>query len=127
MKKSIQLSALFLLFSTGLFAATPVDGPNRIDINQVVSVNALRSSAIGVSVSVSGALSNKSFMTITDMAGNKLYSDNLSTKPGLVKGYNLSELEDGDYIITIFANKQELKKQIHIYEEYGKKTYFIMQ
>lgn len=126
MKNSIKLSVLLLLFSTGVFAATPAHSNTNGDIRNVISVNALQSS-IGITVGVEENLTKRPFISITDTQGHELYAENLSTQAGTIKTYNLTELENGDYTVTITANKQKMQEKIHIYDEYGQKTFFIIQ
>ncbi len=123
MKKSIVLSALVSLLSVGtLLAATPVENVGAGAAN-VISINSLKSN-IGVAVSVNGQISGKAIVEIADNDGNKLYKTALKSQ---AKGFNLSELEDGDYTITVSAGNQAVKKQVHIYNEGAKKAFFIVQ
>lgn len=119
MKTSIKLTALLLLASAGLFAAAPVktikaDAP-------AVSISSLASNK-GIAVKAADA---KSVVVIYDQDKNVLRKDVLASNAS--KGYVLNTLEDGDYTMEVTANKQTVKKNIHVYTEDKTKTFIVQQ
>ena len=128
MKTSIKLTALFLLASTGLFAATPStakggDVPAKKDL---VTFSALKAD-VGVAVNVQKTETGKTVVIITDKDQNVIYKDALPQGTNMEKGYNFSQLENGDYTIAVVLNKQVVKQDIHIYDEDDKKMFFVKQ
>jgi len=118
MKTSIKLTALLLLASAGVFAATPArtvkaEGP-EVTISSLAANN-------GVAVNAA----DKSVVIIYDQFKNVLRKDVLAGNTS--KGYILSALENGDYTMEVTANKQTVKKDIHVYEEGKTKTFLIKQ
>ena len=124
MKNSIKLSALLLLLSTGLFAATPVKAATGDDLN-AITVQALRN-VVGFGISIQNNVETKATVTITDDENRVLLLDKFK-KAAVEKAYNLSELDNGDYAVTINANQQTVTKQLRVYNEYGKKAYVFLQ
>jgi hypothetical protein len=119
MKNSITLTALFLLATTGLFAAVPAK-INKADVPPV-SFSTLASNK-GIAVK---SVSAKSIVTIYDEDKNVLRKDVLAGNSS--KCYVLNSLENGDYIIEVIANKQTIKKNIHVYDEGKTKTFIIQE
>ncbi len=118
MKPSLKLTALLLLASAGVFAATPAknvkaEGP-EVTISSLAANN-------GVAVSAA----DKSVVIIYDQFKNVLRKDVLAGNTS--KGYILNKLENGDYTMEVTANKQTVKKDIHVYEEGKTKTFLIKQ
>lgn len=128
MKKSIVLAALVSILSiTGAFASAPVDNKdNNRDINNEVTIYGLNSN-IGVVVSTLYPLNEKAVIEIADNQGNQLCKTVIRGNAGEAKAFDLSELDYGDYFVSVSIGKQEVKKQIHIYNEDGKKTWFLFQ
>ena len=121
MKKSITLLALFLA-STVAFAQAPAD-------DNISIIPSQKSLSIGVSVENEDA--GKSVVTFYDEGDNEantaMFKDKLASKGTAAKVYLLDELETGTYTMEVTSNKQIVKKRICIYDEAGKKTYFIFQ
>lgn len=127
MKNSIQLTALFLLSSIGVFAAAPVKPTSVFPTKDTISIQPLHAS-FGVGVSIENATKGKAFIEITDEANHVLVMDRFSKKLSVQQAYNLSELKDGDYTFTIHSNNEEVAKRVHIYEESaGQKSWFFFQ
>ncbi|TSD67903.1 hypothetical protein FFF34_011095 [Inquilinus sp. KBS0705] len=124
MKNSIKLSALLLLLSTGLFAATPAKAATADDGIPTITVQALRN-AVGFGVSI--LTDAKATVIITDNENHVLLLDKLPKKSVVQKAYNLSELDNGDYAVTIKSNDQTVTKQLRVYDEYGQKAYVFLQ
>lgn len=119
MKASIKLTALFLLATTGLFAAVPVK-TLKADVPPVtISTLALNK---GIAVK---AIASKSIVMIYDQDKNVLRKDVLASNTS--KGYVLNTLENGDYTMEITSNKQTVKKNIHVYNEGPTKTFIVQQ
>lgn len=126
MKNSIKLTALFLLLFSGAFASVPPTLKDVSPAENTIVINGLFTK-IGVKISVAENLPAKALVTISDKSNHALYKGTLESKKGSSKTYNLSALENGDYNISISQNHQEIKKQIHIYDNDGQKDYFIIQ
>ncbi len=124
MKNSIRLTAMFLLLGTGAFAAGP--GKNIIPVTSSAEV-AIKGldSRIGVNISVKENLNAQPVVTIIDNQNTIIYNGSLSGKGGTNKSYNLSDLESGDYAVSVVWNNHEVKKVVHIYEEEIQKRYVI--
>ncbi|ASU32996.1 hypothetical protein [Mucilaginibacter xinganensis] len=119
MKNSIKLTALFLLASAGLFAATPAK-TLKADVPPV-TITSLSANK-GITVSAADA---KSIVMIYDQDKNVLRKDVLAGNSS--KGYILNTLENGDYTMEVTANKQTVKKNIHVYNEGKTKTFILQQ
>jgi hypothetical protein len=101
MKTSIKLSALFFLLSAGVFAATTANAKDVTPkAKEVVTFKALDHDR-GVKLTLA--------------------------KSDVERGYVLTDLEDGDYIMEVTTNNQVVKKTLHVYEENDQKTFFIYQ
>jgi hypothetical protein len=125
MKTSIKLTALLLLASATIFAATPSKAA-VVPAKDVITFSTL-SSQKGVAVKVEKGIAQKAIVTITDQNGNVIRKDALSNKKGLEKAYILNQLDNGDYTITVTSNNQTLKKAIHVYDEDGAKEFIVIQ
>ncbi|MES2109452.1 MAG: hypothetical protein V4577_11920 [Bacteroidota bacterium] len=119
MKTSIKLTALLLLASVGVFAATPAKS-TKADV-PAVTISTLASNK-GVAVKAADA---KSLVMIYDQDKNVLRKDVLASNAS--KGYILNKLENGDYTMEVTANNQTVKKNIHVYEEDGAKTFIVQE
>ncbi len=126
MKNSIKLTALLLLSSFSLFADTPVK-PAILPLSKdVINLHALPS-PFGVAVNIQNNVKGNAFIEITDQANHILLMNRFSKKTIVQKAYNLAELEDGDYTFTVHSNNNVMTKRVHIYEESGEKTWFLVQ
>ena len=126
MKNTIKLTALFLLASTGLFAATTVKTISTVApaAKDEITFSSLPSER-GVDVKVEKNAPGKAIIMIYDKDGNVLRKDVLSAKKGMEKAYILNQLENGDYTIEVTSNKQVVKKDIHVYDEGNTKMFII--
>ena len=125
MKKSFTLAALLLVLSTGLFAATPVKTVvNNDDVTNTIVVQALRTS-LGFGVSLHNLVNGS--VTITDKDSNQILFDKLAKGKKVEKAYNLTELEEGNYTVTVNANQVTVTKKLYVYQEYGQKSYLFLQ
>ena len=122
MKTSIKLTALFLLASTSIFAATPSkSAPAKADLITFSSLPAEN----GVDIKVEKNAPGKTVVMIYDEDGNVLRKDILADNKSTGKSYNFSKLDVGDYKIEVTSNKQVVTKEVHVYDEYQTKTFFI--
>lgn len=125
MKKSFTLAALLLVVTTGLFAASPAKAFNNDGgDNGTVVIQAMRT-ALGFGISIQNPA--RATVTITDKNNQVILLDNLGKGKSVEKAYNLSELENGNYTLTVNNNKSTVTKQLHVYEEYGNKAYLFVQ
>lgn len=127
MKNSIKLTALFLLASTGLFAATTPKAEKKVitpaEVGVIFSDLPLNR---GVDVKLQDGATNKAIVSIFDQDGNVLRRDVLSNGKVSEKGYVLNKLDYGDYTIEVYSNGHTMKKSVHVYEEYQRKAFLIM-
>ena len=123
MKKSITLSALFVLLTAGLFAATPVKAA-IVPFADDVSFTSLPDNN-GIDVKVSKSVAGKTSIVIYDQDKNVLRKDVLGSSQTAEKGYILTGLDNGDYTIEVTSNKKVVKQAIHIYNEDETKTFII--
>ncbi|SDH84522.1 hypothetical protein ACRQ5D_13905 [Mucilaginibacter sp. P25] len=127
MKTSIKLSALFLLLSAGVFATTAA---KAVDVTpkakEVVTFKALDHDR-GVKLILAKSENGRSFIRVYSKQNELLLKDVVSTKTDVERGYVLTNLEDGDYIMEVKTNNQVVKKTLHVYEDGDQKTFFIYQ
>jgi len=125
MKNSIKLTALFLLASTGLFAATSVKAvvPARADIITFSSLPSER----GIDVKVEKTAPGKAIIVIYDQDGNALRKDVVKSDKAFSKAYILNQLENGDYYIEVTSHNKVVVKDIHIYDENGTKMFIVKE
>jgi hypothetical protein len=125
MKKSFTLAAVLLVMSTGLFAASPSKANTNDDLNNIIVVQAMRT-ALGFGISIQQTVTAGSVI-ITDQHNQIILNDKLAKGKTIENAYNLSELEEGNYFVTVNANNKSIIKQLHVYQEYGNKAYVFLQ
>ena len=120
MKTIIKTSALFFgiaLLSTGAFAADKADKTKEVKEKQNIVVFNSLTEERGVQVIVHKAEAANTGVKIYDAKGNVMLSDVLSKKDAVSqKGYDLTQLEDGDYTFQVTVNNEVTKKQVHVYD-----------
>ena len=121
MKNLIKLSALLLLVSSSLFAAVPSTASN----DQITVQSSKKDLVINLSIQKESA--GKSYVTFYDADSNEIMTDYLPGKISVNRGYNLSNLKYGTYTIAVTSNNRVVKKQVNVFEEYGKKAYIFLQ
>jgi hypothetical protein len=128
MKNSIKITALLVLASTGLFAATTVKTAGTVvpSTNEVITFSSLPSHK-GIEVKVEGSAASKAIVMIYDKDKNVIYKDALPAYKKMEKGYILTQLENGDYTIEVTANKQVATKEIHVYDEDRTRVFIVKQ
>jgi hypothetical protein len=126
MKKSIKLAALFLLLSASSFAVSASTKSNLDELENKISIKG-SANEMGVEVMVNGTLDQNAIVRISDDQRNNLFAVKMSNQAGSVKAFNLSKLDNGNYTISVYVNNSEVTKTLHIYDEDGKKTFFIFQ
>jgi len=130
MKTNIKSSALIIalaLLSTGAFAATKSnEGPEAPQQDQVIFTAVSQDQEVGVIIHQAEA--SKAAVTIYDAEGNVMLKDVLSKKDVVAKkGYDLSQLEEGDYTIKVTSNHVETKRLVHVYsDENDQKAFFFI-
>jgi len=127
MKTNIKSSALIIalaLLSTGAFAATKSNEGPEVPQDQVIFTAVSQDQEVGVIIHQAEAA--KAAVTIYDAAGNVMLKDVLSKKEEVAKkGYDLTQLAEGDYTIKVTSNKVETKKLVHVYsDENDQKAFF---
>jgi hypothetical protein len=130
MKTSIKSSALLVvlaLLSTGVFAADKKDKIETVASNKkdVVLFTAL-SQDRGVGVIIHKAAAGKSAVAILDADGNAVMKDILANNSDdVLKGYVLTNLDNGKYTIKVTSNKVETQRVVHVYtDEKSQKSFF---
>lgn len=116
MKNSIKLSALFLLFSAGVFAVAPAKSVSTKtpSIKNMVTFSSLPSRR-GIEIKVKNNTPGKAIVMIYNWNNDVVWKDALSPKNTLNKGYILSDLDNGNYTVEVMLNKQVVKKTVHVY------------
>jgi len=115
MKKLIKFTVLFLLIGTGLFAKVPAKSVNRDGQLKDAVVFSLLPSHHGVDVKVTKNTLRKAEVFIYDVYGNMLLMNVLSADKTMERAYLLNNLDDGNYVIEVYSNKQEVRKTIRVY------------
>ena len=127
MKTSIKLTALLVLASTSIFAATPSKTKDPVaKAKEEITFSSLPSQ-MGIDVKVARSDEGKAIVMFYDQDHNVILKDVLPTSGTVEKGYILSKLENGDYTMEVTLNKQVVKKAIHVYDEDQTKTFIILQ
>src|ERR1700750_2676804 len=103
MKTSIKLTALLLLASTSIFAATP-SKPTSAKADLVIFSSLPAEN--GVDLKLEKSAPGKTVVMIYDADGNVLRKDVLADNESTEKSYNFSKLDEGDYTIEVTSNKQ---------------------
>jgi len=127
MKNSIKLTALFLLASAGLFAAVPSKPKAPVTPSKDAITFSSLPSHTGIDIKVDRAEPGKAIVMIYDQDQNVIFKDVLPKDKAMEKGYILNQLDNGDYTIEVTSNKQVVKKDIHVYNEYKTKTFIVNQ
>ncbi|MGZ3874416.1 MAG: hypothetical protein ACXVJD_15955, partial [Mucilaginibacter sp.] len=81
----------------------------------------------GITVKLNKEIAGRSVVMIYDQNKNVLRKDVLTSNGVLEKAYVLNKLDEGDYTLEVIANKQTVKKNIHVYDEGSVKTFIIME
>jgi hypothetical protein len=126
MKKSIALSALLVLFTASVFAAAPTSKISSNPSTDAINIVSLHSD-LGVGVTVQKEEAGKTFVTVYNSHNEMVFKDLLSRGQFAQKGYILSGLDNGDYTFKVTNNDQQVSKKVHIFDEYGQKTYIILE
>ena len=127
MKNSIKLTALLVLASVSVFAASPSKIKATAAKSKSVVTFASLPSQKGVEVKVESNNPAKAAVIIYDADKNVVFKDVMSCSKSMEKGYILSQLEDGDYTIEVTSNHQTVKKDIHVYEEVTTKQFIVIE
>jgi hypothetical protein len=126
MKKIIKLTALALLLSSGLLAATPT-GPHKMATGKQDNIVFYTlPSQRGIDLRIKKADAGKTVVTIYDDEGRVLQRDEMN-KIDIRRGYNFSQLDNGDYSIVISSKNQVFKRKIHIYNEGPVRSFIVEQ
>jgi hypothetical protein len=125
MKTSIKLTALLLLASVSVFAASPakakIEGPTG-----VITFSTMPSLK-GVEIKVDGNTATKAIVLVYDQDKNVIFKDVTPAYKAMEKGYILNQLEEGDYTLEVTANHQTVTKQVHVYDEDGTREFIVQQ
>jgi hypothetical protein len=126
MKKTIRLAALALLLSSGVYAAAPKPAHKMMAGKQDNIVFYTLPSQRGIDLRIKKAEQGKTVVTIFDDNGNVLQKD-VMNKTDIRRGYNFTQLDEGDYSIEISSNGQVFKRKIHIYQEGQVRSFLVEQ
>ena len=124
MKKTLKLTALALLLSAGAFAAVPKTAHTMMNGKQDNIVFYTLPSQRGIDLRIKKAEPGTTVVTIYDDEGRLLQRDEMN-KTDIRRGYNFTQLDEGDYSIVISSNNQVFKRKIHIYEEGPVRTFIV--
>jgi hypothetical protein len=126
MKNTLKLTALALLLSSGLFAAAPNTGHKMATGKQDKIVFYTLPSQRGIDLRVKKADAGTTIVTIFDDQGNVLQRD-VMNKTDIRRGYNFTQLDEGDYTIVVSSKNQVFKRKIHIYNEGPIRSFIVEQ
>jgi hypothetical protein len=124
MKNSIKLAAALLVVSASIFsvsakAVVPFTG-------DVVTFSSLPSLA-GLNIKVDKNVAGKAIVIIYNQNKDVIFKDALAADKSSQKGYVLNQLESGDYTIEVFSGNKTVKKDIHVYEADGQKSFLVKE
>ena len=124
MKNSIKLTALLLLASASVFAASPLktNSPAKSEIT-FTSMPFNK----GLEVKVEAGTPSKAVVIVYNQDKDVIFKDALPANTSMEKGYILNQLENGDYTIEVTSNHQTVTKSVHIYDEDGAKAFIVTQ
>lgn len=125
MKKIITLTALIVGLGTSVFAATPAKSKAAAAHSEITFASL--ASQNGFTVKVSSAEAAKSYIAIYDSNKDVVFKHLLSKETYGEKDYNVAGLEVGDYTVVVTSNQDVVKKQLHIYDEDGRKAFIFLQ
>ena len=126
-KSTVAVLTLGLL-STGVFASDKpkTEAPANIQ-KDVVLFTALPQQDLGVGVIIHKAAPGKSSVAIYNEAGKQIYKDDISKSGNVLKGYQLSALDNGNYSIKVATGNNEVTRNIHVYiDENDQKNFFFV-
>lgn len=126
MKKTLKLTALALLLSAGAFAAAPKTAHNMMNGKQDNIVFYTLPSQRGIDLRIKKTEPGTTVVTIYDNEGHLLQWDKMN-KTNIRRGYNFSQLDEGDYTIVISSKNQVFKRKIHIYQEGPVRSFIVEQ
>src|ERR1700733_5221158 len=126
MKKTIRLAALALLLSSGVFAAVPKTAHKTMDAKQDNIVFYTLPSQRGIDLRVKKAEPGATVVTIYDDEGRVIQKD-VMNKTDIRRGYNFTQLDEGDYSIVISSKNMVFKRKIHIYSEGPVRSFIVEQ
>jgi hypothetical protein len=127
MKKSIKLTALALLISACAFAAKPQFSmhANTKSMDHIVFYTLPSQS--GIDLRINKINMQPTMVVIRDSNGNILWSDKMKGDKDIRRGYNLTQLDEGDYSIEITSGMEVFKRNIHIYHEGSVRSFIVEQ
>lgn len=116
MKKIIRLTGLLLFASAGIFAATPLKPANHSapSAKNMVTFSTLPSKR-GVEVKLNKNAPGKATVIIYNYENDIVWKDAIGNNKPMQKGFNLSQLDNGNYTVEVLVNKQVVKKTAHVY------------
>lgn len=124
MKKLTGLLSVILLLSGSLLAANPAKTiGNYLQKGEDITFSSLPEHR-GILIKFRKGAEGRAVVLIYDKDKNVLRKDVLSKK-SLQKGYVLNTLENGDYVVEVMLNKEDVKKEIHVYHEGDAKMFII--
>ena len=117
---------LALLLSSGLVAAAPKTIDKTATGKQDKIVFYTLPSQRGIDLRVKKAEPGTTVVTIYDDEGHVIQKD-VMNKTDIRRGYNFSQLDEGDYSIVIWSKNQVFKRKIHIYQEGPVRSFLVEQ
>lgn len=116
MKNAFKLSAVLLLFSTGVFAANPAKhhSAKAAPINDMVTFSTLPSKR-GIEIAVDKNAPGEAVVLIYNWDNDVIWKDALKKDKGMQKAYILNNLDNGNYTVEVMVNKQMVRRTAHVY------------
>lgn len=115
MKNSFKLTALFLLATTGLFAAVPSKTKTKVALKKDMVTFSTLPSRRGIEIKVNKDAPGKAIVMIYNYENDVVWKDAMKDNKNMEKGYILNQLDNGNYTIEVTLNKQVVKKTAHVY------------
>jgi len=115
MKNSFKLTALFLLATTGLFAAVPSKTKTKVALKKDMVTFSTLPSRRGIEIKVNKDAPGKAIVMIYNYENDVVWKDVMKDNKSMEKGYILNQLDNGNYTIEVTLNKQVVKKTAHVY------------
>lgn len=124
MKNHIKITALLVLMSAGVYAASPVKGEKFPKAE--ITFSAMPANRV-IDVKVNNEKIGKAVVIVYDADGRVLFKNAMRKRKSMERGYVLNQLENGDYTIEVAAGKQSVKKYVHVFDRDQKKVFLIRQ
>ncbi|MBE7176245.1 MAG: hypothetical protein INR69_07585 [Mucilaginibacter polytrichastri] len=120
MKKFFSFALFTLALSTAALASGPGEEPAG---NDPVVINGLKS-RVGIAIQFTNDFSNPAYIKIYDRSDKSVvFSETYKSNGEHSRGYDLSALPAGEYLVYVTVGDKLVKKEMSISSEKGTKSY----